>query len=129
MKKTIVEDFHEKYIKSIFIHDNALLIFRKNETDENKIDVAVRFVDNHSIKEQLLTTLDKTETDSKLVEINDTGTAIAIYKMKNNERQLDRIYSLEEHFFALDDFLELEYQKQFQEKQIVKKRGLRYGKR
>ena len=129
MKRTIVEDFHEKYIKSIFIHDNALLIFRKNETDENKIDVAVRFVDNHSIKEQLLTTLDKTETDSKLIEINDTGTAIAIYKMKNNERQLDRIYSLEEHFFALDDFLELEYQKQFQEKQIVKKRGLRYGKR
>lgn len=129
MKRTIAEDFHEKYIKSIFIHDNALLIFRKNETDENKIDVAVRFVDNHSIKEQLLTTLDKTETDSKLVEINDTGTAIAIYKMKNNERQLDRIYSLEEHFFALDDFLELEYQKQFQEKQIVKKRGLRYGKR
>lgn len=129
MKKTIVEDFHEKYIKSIFIHDNALLIFRKNETDENKIDVAVRFVDNHSIKEQLLTTLDKTETDSKLIEINNAGTAIAIYKMKNNERQLDRIYSLEEHFFALDDFLELEYQKQFQEKQIVKKRGLRYGKR
>ena len=129
MKRTIAEDFHEKYIKSIFIHDNALLIFRKNETDENKIDVAVRFVDNNSIKEQLLTTLDKTETDSKLVEINDTGTAIAIYKMKNNERQLDRIYSLEEHFFALDDFLELEYQKQFQEKQIVKKRGLRYGKR
>ena len=129
MKKTIVEDFHEKYIKSIFIHDNALLIFRKNETDENKIDVAVRFVDNHSIKEQLLTTLDKTETDSKLIEINNTGTAIAIYKMKNNERQLDRIYSLEEHFFALDDFLELEYQKQFQEKQIVKKRGLRYGQR
>ncbi len=129
MKKTIVEDFHEKYIKSIFIHDNALLIFRKNETDENKIDVAVRFVDNNSIKEQLLTTLDKTETDSKLIEINNTGTAIAIYKMKNNERQLDRIYSLEEHFFALDDFLELEYQKQFQEKQIVKKRGLRYGKR
>lgn len=129
MKRTIAEDFHEKYIKSIFIHDNALLIFRKNETDENKIDVAVRFVDNNSIKEQLLTTLDKTETDSKLVEINNTGTAIAIYKMKNNERQLDRIYSLEEHFFALDDFLELEYQKQFQEKQIVKKRGLRYGKR
>lgn len=129
MKRTIVEDFHEKYIKSIFIHDNALLIFRKNETDENKIDVAVRFVDNNSIKEQLLTTLDKTETDSKLIEINNTGTAIAIYKMKNNERQLDRIYSLEEHFFALDDFLELEYQKQFQEKQIVKKRGLRYGKR
>ena len=129
MKKTIVEDFHEKYIKSIFIHDNALLIFRKNETDENKIDVAVRFVDNHSIKEQLLTTLDKTETDSKLIEINNAGTAIAIYKMKNNERQLDRIYSLEEHFFALDDFLELEYQKQFQEKPIVKKRGLRYGKR
>ena len=129
MKRTIAEDFHEKYIKSIFIHDNALLIFRKNETDENKIDVAVRFVDNHSIKEQLLTTLDKTETDSKLVEINDTGTAIAIYKMKNNERQLDRIYSLEDHFFALDDFLELEYQKQFQEKQKVKKRGLRYGKR
>ena len=129
MKKTIVEDFHEKYIKSIFIHDNALLIFRKNETDENKIDVAVRFVDNNSIKEQLLTTLDKTETDSKLIEINNTGTAIAIYKMKNNERQLDRIYSLEEHFFALDDFLELEYQNQFQEKPIVKKRGLRYGKR
>lgn len=129
MKRTIAEDFHEKYIKSIFIHDNALLIFRKNETDENKIDVAVRFVDNNSIKEQLLTTLDKTETDSKLIEINNTGTAIAIYKMKNNERQLDRIYSLEEHFFALDDFLELEYQKQFQEKQIVKKRGLRYGKR
>ena len=129
MKRTIAEDFYEKYIKSIFIHDNALLIFRKNETDENKIDVAVRFVDNNSIKEQLLTTLDKTETDSKLIEINNTGTAIAIYKMKNNERQLDRIYSLEEHFFALDDFLELEYQKQFQEKQIVKKRGLRYGKR
>lgn len=129
MKRTIAEDFHEKYIKSIFIHDNALLIFRKNETDENKIDVAVRFVDNNSIKEQLLTTLDKTETDSKLIEINNTGTAIAIYKMKNNERQLDRIYSLEEHFFALDDFLELEYQKQFQEKPIVKKRGLRYGKR
>ena len=129
MKRTIAEDFHEKYIKSIFIHDNALLIFRKNETDENKIDVAVRFVDNNSIKEQLLTTLDKTETDSKLIEINNAGTAIAIYKMKNNERQLDRIYSLEEHFFALDDFLELEYQKQFQEKPIVKKRGLRYGKR
>ena len=42
---------------------------------------------------------------------------------------LMNLVSLEEHFFALDDFLELEYQKQFQEKQIVKKRGLRYGKR
>ena len=129
MKKTIIEDFRERYLKSIFIHDNALLIFRKNEKDDTKIEVAVRYVDNSTIKEQLLTTLDKSETDNKLVEINDAGTAIAIYKMKNEERKLDRIYSLEDHFFALDDFLDLEYQKLFSEKPAIKKRGLKYVKR
>ena len=125
MKKTIIEDFRERYLKSIFIHDNALLIFRKSENDDTKIEVAVRFVDNNVIKEQVLTTLDKSETDSKLVEINDTGTAIAIYKKENEERHLDRIYSLEDHFFALDDFMDLEYQRLFPEKQAIKKRGLK----
>ena len=129
MKKTIIEDFRERYLKSIFIHDNALLIFRKSENDDTKIEVAVRYVDNSTIKEQLLTTLDKSETDSKLVEINDAGTAIAIYKMENEERKLDRIYSLEDHFFALDDFLDLEYQKLFSEKPAIKKRGLKNVKR
>ncbi len=129
MKKTIIEDFRESYLKSIFIHDHALLIFRKNENDDTKIEVAVRYVDNSTIKEQLLTTLDKSETDSKLVEINDAGTAIAIYKMKNEERTFDRIYSLEDHFFALDDFLDLEYQKLFSEKPAIKKRGLKHAKR
>ncbi len=129
MKKTIIEDFRERYLKSIFIHDNALLIFRKSEKDDTKIEVAVRYVDNSTIKEQLLTTLDKSETDSKLVEINDAGTAIAIYKMKNEEKKLDRIYSLEDHFFALDDFLDLEYQKLFSEKPAIKKRGLKHAKR
>ena len=63
------------------------------------------------------------------MEINDAGTAIAIYKMKNEERKLDRIYSLEDHFFALDDFLDLEYQKLFSEKPAIKKRGLKNVKR
>ena len=121
MKKTIKEDLEEKYKKIVLINDNNLLIYTNNEIDPNKIDIRLRYIENNTIIEVLITSI--LEKDLKeLLKINDK--AIAVLKRREEQLVLDRLYVIDKHEFSLEDFIDIEYESAFS-----KKRGNEYVKR
>ena len=132
MKKTIKEKLEEKYLRTVLVNDNALLIYTENEFVEGRVDIKVRYVDRNIIKEQYITSISlqdfKTNRDN-LIEINKERTAIATYKIdENNNQRLDRLYMLDTHSFDIADFADIEYKMYFPENDlsfelIKKKRG------
>ena len=130
MKKTIREDLEEKYRRAVLVNDNALLIYTESETIENRMDVRLRYVDNNTIKEQYLTHMTRKEFETQReerIEINEQRNAIAMYKIEGDDVILTRLYKIEEHTFAIEEFLDLEYKKWFSNHELSyelkKKRG------
>ena len=130
MRKTIKEELEEKYIKAVLINDNALLIYTENEYDNNYVDIKLRYVSNGMIKENFLLKLSKDEflNHDYMLQFNEEKTAIAIYKVENEELELNRLYSLETHMFATDEFLDIEYRQMFSKKESTPKKIVKKGK-
>ncbi len=135
MRKNIKEELEEKYLRAVLVNDENLLIYTDNEYKENRVDIKVRYVDKNKIIEQYISSLTKEEFLTKreeLVEINEAHTAIAIYKERDKNLVLDRLYMLDTHDFDIPDFVDIEYKMYFPENTIsetlVKKRGSKNGK-
>lgn len=124
MKKTLKEDNNRKILESRYINDNTLLEFT---LEEDKVIVGVRYISGHisGIKEVILTTMsleDYTNNLSNIIEENETKDAIAIYK-KSKETDSYKLYSifdLEEHSYAIQEFIDIVYSKKFPNKKLNK---------
>ena len=122
----------DRYLRRILIHDNALLLYRYNDKDKDKVDISIRYVEGNKIHDQYLTTLPKDKLYVGLLEISHDGKSVATYKEVGEDYVLDRLYDIEDHSFGIPEFLDLEYKKAFPNNelspQFVKKRGTKDGK-
>lgn len=116
MKKTIKADKSRKILQEEFLNDNSLLELTME--DNRDILVGIRFVEGvgFGIKEHILTKMsiyDYLSEYSNLVKISEDSSAIAIFNKTKAGYQLDRLYNLEEHAFALDEFIDIVFEKKF----------------
>ncbi len=118
MEKTIKADKKRKILTEDFLNDNTLL----QATLQNNRDVlvGVRFVDGpQRITEHILTRMtiyDYMSDYSNLVRISKDSSSIAIFnKTDEGLLQLSRFYDASAHEFALDEFIDIVYEKKFPE--------------
>ena len=120
MKKTIKEDQERLIINEELIGDNNLIQYEYNPKHDTVL-LGVRFVENSSIKEHIITCLTVHQYASqldKIVRFNEDNTAIAIFKKENDEYVLQNFYNLETHDFSCIDFMDIEYNNKFPNNKI-----------
>ena len=123
MKKTIKEDNERKILESRYLNDNTLLEFVLEEKD---VVVTVRYVSSpiSGIKEVTLTRMsleDYANNLSKIIEENEKKDAIAIFKRdEKGNYELRNIYDVEEHSYAILEFMDIVYAKKFPNKKLNK---------
>lgn len=112
MKKTIKEDNQRTVIKQEYLNNNSLL---EISIVDGKIEVTIRFIEGKSIKEHILTIMSVEDflLEKDTYRISEDGKKMALFKTKNDEYYLERLYDLEEHEFTVCDFMDLEYRKHF----------------
>ena len=110
MKSTIKQVIEEQYLASELLNDNALLLYSENQNSD-LIDIKIRYVDHRAIKDQLIASVKrKSLTQGQtIVGVNHNQTAIAIFQRQEKDEKLVRLYSIEDHSFSQDDFIEVEY--------------------
>lgn len=116
MKKTIKEEMNTKVFRRFMIGDNTLLLYKQNDCDKDQVDICIQYIENNSIKEQFLTTIDAHQSLNGVVDINHQG--IAVFETTPAGFQLKRVYSIEEHAFATPDFMEIEYKRLFPKNEL-----------
>ena len=132
MKKNISEEMLVRFEWTTLIDDNALIIYRQNEEDKDKVDICLRYVEHNSIKDQFLITLPREKMFRDFIEVNEDNTAIAIYEEKDNQKVLSRVYKIEDHSFGIPEFLDLEYKQLFpprkEKPKVIRREWKRYVK-
>ena len=115
MKSTIKQVIEEQYLASELLNDNALLLYSENQNSD-LIDIKIRYVDHRAIKDQLIASVKrKSLTQGQtIVGVNHNQTAIAIFQRQEKDEKLVRLYSIEDHSFSQDDFIEVEYSQLFE---------------
>ena len=122
MEKDIKKDSNRSILNSFYINDNTLLEY---EINGEEVLFNVRFVENRAIHEHILGKVNIVEFFEHLddiIQLNEDHSAIAFYQKDGDEYRLFRLYDTKEHLFALDDFMEEEYQKYFEKKKRYIKR-------
>lgn len=123
MKKTIKEDNSRRILESRYLNDNTLLEFVLEEKD---VVVTVRYVSSpiSGIKEVTLTRMsleDYANNLSKIIEENEKKDAIAIFKRdEKGNYELRNIFDVEEHSYAILEFMDIVYAKKFPNKKLNK---------
>ena len=123
MKKTIKEDNSRRILESRYLNDNTLLEFVLEEKD---VVVTVRYVSSpiSGIKEVTLTRMsleDYANNLSKIIEENEKKDAIAIFKRaEQGNYELRNIFDVEEHSYAILEFMDIVYAKKFPNKKLNK---------
>ncbi len=100
MKRTIREDIEEKYLRTVLVNDNALLIYTEDENNPDRINVRVRYVDGSVIRENRITNLTREQFETKrnvLLEFNSDRSALAVYREFDDNISLDIVYDFKEH--------------------------------
>lgn len=115
MKSTIKQVIEEQYLAAELLNDNALLLYSENQNSD-LIDIKIRYVDHRAIKDQLIASVKrKSLTQGQtIVGVNHNQTAIAIFQRQEKDEKLVRLYSIEDHSFSQDDFIEVEYSQLFE---------------
>lgn len=118
MRKTIKADKSRKILKEEFLNDNALL--ESTMEDNRDILVVVRFVEGPSsgIKEHILTKMnvyDYMSEYNNLVKKSKDSSTIAIFNKTEEGYQLNRVYDVNKHEFALEEFIDIVYEDKFPE--------------
>lgn len=115
MKSTIKQVIEEQYLAAELLNDNALLLYSENQNSD-LIDIKIRYVDHRAIKDQLIASVKrKSLTQGQtIVGVNHNQTAIAIFQRQGKDEKLVRLYSIEDHSFSQDDFIEVEYSQLFE---------------
>jgi len=122
MEKDIKKDSNRSILNSFYINDNTLLEY---EINGEEVLFNIRFVENRAIHEHILGKVNIVEFFEHLddiIHLNEDHSAIAFYQKDGDEYRLFRLYDTKEHLFALDDFMEEEYQKYFEKKKRYIKR-------
>lgn len=117
MKKTIREDIEEKYLRTVLVNDNALLIYTEDENNPDRINVRVRYVDGSVIKDGRVTNLTREQFETKrnvFLELNSDRTALAVYRERDEKIELDFVYDLERHSHITTHDAEPAYRVMFQ---------------
>lgn len=115
MKNTIKSDNERLIIKEELLDDNSLLQY-EYDRENDKVLLAIRFIKHHTIQEHILTILSIHEYASELddrVKINEDHTSIAIFDKKDNDYVLRDCYNLQEHNYAINDFVDIEFNNKF----------------
>ena len=115
MRKTIKEDNERLILQRELLNDNALL---EISTNNGFVEVGVRFVDSsmREIKEHILINMETVEFmkhQDNLIQINDDKDTIAIYKPVGEKYELVQIYDIENHQYAISDFIDIVYNEKF----------------
>ena len=116
MEKDIKKDSNRSVLNSFYINDNTLLEY---EINGEEVLFNIRFVENRAIHEHILgkvNIVEFVEHIDDIIQLNEDHSAIAFYQKDGDEYRLFRLYDTKEHLFALDDFMEEEYQKYFEKK-------------
>ncbi len=123
MKKTIKEDNSRKILESRYLNDNTLLEY---VLEGDQVTASIRYVSGviSGIKEITLTTMsleDYAKNLSKIIEENEEKNAIAIFKRdEQGNYELRNVFDVEEHSYAILEFLDIVYSKKFPNKQLNK---------
>lgn len=115
MKDTIKEDRNRIIIKEELLDDNNLIQYEYDKENDNVV-LGIRFIENRTINEHILTTLSIHEYASELnkrVKINEDNSSIAIFNKKDNNYVLEDCYNLKEHSFSSSEFVDIEYNNKF----------------
>lgn len=113
MNNTIKADNERKVIKQEYLNDNALL--EVIEVDES-IKICVRFIEENKIKEHTLIIMTKEKYNREgqfRIIVSEDNKKIALFCRAGDGYQLERLYDLEEHEFAVCDFMDIEYRNHF----------------
>lgn len=116
MKKSIRDDRKREVFSSEYLNDNALLELRFVENRD--VAYCIRYVDakEKSIKEDFLTQMsiyDYVSERADLVKVSEDASTIAIFKKVEEGFQLAKIYDTKKHEFAMEEFMDIEYEKKF----------------
>ena len=124
MKRTIKEDNQRKILESKYLNDNTLLEF---VLEKNEVIITVRFVSGvvSGIQEITLTRIsleDYANNLSKIIEENEDKTAIAIFtkREETGEYELRNVFNVEEHQYAILEFMDIVYKKKFPNRELSK---------
>ena len=124
MKKTIKEDNNRRILESKYLNDNTLLEYVLE--DNKEVVATIRYVSGviSGIREITLTRMsleDYANNLSKIIEENETKDAIAIFKRdEKGNYELRNVFEVEEHSFAILEFMDIVYNKKFPNKQLNK---------
>lgn len=123
MKKTIKEDNARRILESRYLNDNTLLEF---VLEGNQVVANIRYVSGvvSGIREITLTTMsleDYANNLSRIIEENETKDAIAIFKRdEDGNYELRNVFDVEEHSYAILEFMDIVYSKKFPNKKLDK---------
>lgn len=123
MKKTIKEDNARRILESRYLNDNTLLEF---VLEGNQVVANIRYVSGvvSGIREITLTTMsleDYANNLSKIIEENKDKDAIAIFKRdEDGNYELRNVFDVEEHSYAILEFMDIVYSKKFPNKKLDK---------
>ena len=123
MEKTIKGDLNRKIVYSKLINDNTLLEYY---VKGDILFITVRFVDLSSVREHVLKTIPVEESDNifQIVNFNEDNSAIAIFNKTDEGYQLNGVYDTIEHSYEASDFMDIVYEKKFNQKlgkRLIKK--------
>lgn len=123
MKKTIKEENNRKILESRYLNDNTLLEF---VLEGNQVVASIRYVSGvvSGIREITLATMsleDYANNLSKIFEENEEKNAIAIFKRdEQGNYELRNVFDVEEHSYAILEFMDIVYAKKFPNKKLNK---------
>lgn len=103
MEKTIKKELDKEILNSELLNDNSLIVVSKEENKEYPT-VAIRYIENDSIKEDRIATL----LPNIMIQHNDNIVAVFITK-KDEEDTLITVYDLDYHTYVENDFLKTVY--------------------
>ena len=115
MKKTIKEELETKYLNVELINDNTIFLYEIVE--KNHILLKMRYIKNNTLREESIAHLTLEEYMSgNVIRLNEDNTALAIIEKKGDKEVLSEIYDLETHYPACTDFMDILYNKKFNDK-------------
>ncbi len=116
MKKTIREDLEEKYLRTVLVNDNALLVYTEDENNPDRIQVKVRYIKGSAIREDRITDLTREQFETKrslLFEYNEDRSKLAVYREQDERIELDIVYDFETHCSYTTHMAEMAYDNWF----------------
>ena len=109
MKKTIKEDNNRQVINSIYLNDNSLLEYVK---ENDTISVVARYIKDSRINEVTLTYTNENDINN-VIRFNEDNSFVAIFSKNNDNYVLTNIYDTKENSYVDLEFIDIVFEKKF----------------